>query len=258
MAARIPPHHDVSLARRRRGYHGQMKRARAISCCLTLLLAQMAFAGDAAARPIVVELFTSEGCASCPPADAYLGDLAKRADVLALSFHVDYWDTRGWKDKLGDHAFTTRQQTYNAAMKLRGVYTPQMIIDGAAEGVGARRAEIGAKIAAREASLSAVPMEVARVGDTLKLKIAAGEKPASPATIWLLRYVKTEPVAIQRGENAGRIINYVNVVREMRSIGLWDGREMETPLPELAHGHYAVLLQTGGTGPMLGATRIER
>lgn len=234
-----------------------MKRARAIPLCLSLLLAQMALAGTAAARPLVVELFTSEGCASCPPADAYLRELAKRADVLALSFHVDYWDTPGWKDTLGDHAFTTRQQAYNAAMKLRGVYTPQMVIDGAAEGVGSRRAEISAKIAAREASSSTVPMDVTRTGDTLKLKIAAGEKPASPATIWLLRYVKIEPVTIRRGENAGKMITYVNVVRDMRPIGLWDGREMEMPLPTLGSGHYAALLQTGKTGPMLGATRIE-
>ena len=218
----------------------------------------MALASVAAARPLVVELFTSEGCASCPPADAYLRELAKRADVLALSFHVDYWDNPGWKDTLGQHAFTTRQQAYNAMMKLRGVYTPQMVIDGAGEGVGSRRAEIAAKIAAREASLRTVPMDVTHTGDTLKLKIAAGEKPASPATIWLLRYVKTEPVAIRRGENAGKTITYVNVVHDMRPIGLWDGREMEVPLPKLAHGHYTALLQTGRTGAMLGATRIER
>jgi hypothetical protein len=234
-----------------------MKRARALSICVLLLLAQAAFAGMANARPLVVELFTSEGCASCPPADAYLRELAKRTDVLALSFHVDYWDSPNWKDALGNHAFTARQQAYNATMKLRGVYTPQMVIDGAAEGVGSRRADIAAKIAAHAQSPTTVPMVATREGDALKLKIAAGKKPASPATVWLLRYVKALPVTIRRGENAGRTITYVNVVRDMRPIGLWDGRELKVPLPRLGPGHYAALLQADKNGPMLGATRIE-
>lgn len=234
-----------------------MKLAGPICFCIAFLLGQTALA-DAALRPVVVELFTSEGCSSCPPADAFLRDLAKRDDVLALSFHVDYWDALGWKDMLASHAFTMRQRAYSAAMRLRGVYTPQMVIDGAAEGIGSHRAEINAKIKDREEKLSAVPMETAEKAGAMSLKIGAGATPASPATIWLLRYVPSQSVAIKRGENAGKAITYVNAVRDMRSIGVWDGRAIELPLPKLEDGRYVALLQTGKTGAMLGAARIGR
>jgi hypothetical protein len=233
-----------------------MKYAPLIWCCAALLTGSQAKAD--APRPVVVELFTSQGCSSCPPADAYLRELAKRGDVLALSLHVDYWDNLGWKDTLGSPAFTTRQMEYKTAMKLHGVYTPQIIIDGVSEGIGSRSRDIDTKIRARAASLVDVPMDARRDGNMLRLEIGAGAKPAAPAIIWLVRYTKEESVRISRGENSGTTIAYANVVRDMHGLGTWTGAAMNVALPKLDGGSYAVLLQTGEAGPILGAARISR
>src|SRR5277367_5521376 len=113
---------------------------KAILLVLALMLSSVAQAGET--RPVVVELFTSQGCNSCPPADAYLGELAKRPDVLALSLHVDYWDYIGWRDPFAQHAFTLRQRDYSHALSERYVYTPQMVINGQLQGVGSQRGDI--------------------------------------------------------------------------------------------------------------------
>lgn len=234
-----------------------MKHALLICLCVLGLTVFANGANAATARPVVVELFTSQGCSSCPPADAYLRDLAERPDLLPLSFHVTYWDNLGWKDTLGNPAFTARQKSYSATMGLHGVYTPQIVIDGASEGIGSSRGDIDAKIAARMKTAPAIPLDVARKAESLTLKIGEGAKPASPATLWLVRYAKAEPVAIARGENRGTTVVYVNVVREMRAIGVWNGAAMEVALPKLNGGNYVALLQIAGTGPIWGAARIE-
>tara|TARA_R110000868_G_scaffold37785_6_gene133231 strand:+ start:62 stop:763 length:702 start_codon:yes stop_codon:yes gene_type:complete len=205
--------------------------------------------------PVIVELFTSQGCSSCPPADAFLADLAQRTDVLPLAFHVDYWDYIGWKDTLGDPAFTARQRHYSAAFKNRGVYTPQMIINGLSEGVGSRRGEINAKINA--AQKTGLPVTLTRAGDILTVASDKDTKLDKAAALILIRYTPSENVTIKRGENSGRTISYKNIVRDIIPLGKWDGTATTYTLPPLGADAYVALLQSANPGPVLGALIVK-
>jgi hypothetical protein len=140
---------------------------------------------EAADRPVVVELFTSQGCNSCPPAEAFLVDLTdERSDVLALAFHVDYWDRLGWKDAFSSPAWTARQRQYSAELGLRNVYTPQIVVDGRREAVGSDRASVLAMIrSASQEAQNSVPVELKSAGEMLSVTIGAGE---GTATAWLV------------------------------------------------------------------------
>jgi hypothetical protein len=213
------------------------------------------------ARPVVVELFTSQGCSSCPPADAYLRDLVKRPGVLPLAFHVDYWDGLGWKDTLDDPSFTARQRGYAASLGLGNVYTPQIVVDGASEGVGSDEGDIDAKIAARAATAPAVGIRLIGGTEAPRLTLAASPQKAK-ATLWLIRYRKEASVRIGRGENRGETILYMNAVRGIKPLGAWTGAAVELALTkadlENADGEESVaILQTDGQGPILGAARIS-
>ncbi len=215
----------------------------------------------AAARPVVVELFTSQGCSSCPPADAYLRKLAGRAGVLPLAFHVDYWDSLGWKDTLDDPTFTARQRGYAAALGLPNIYTPQMVIDGTAEGVGSDESDMDGKIAARAANAPAVDIRLVGSGDAARLALGASPKKMN-ATLWLVRYRKASSVTIARGENRGETIAYMNAVRAMKPLAAWTGAAVDVPLAkadlEIATGEESIaILQTDGQGPILGAAKID-
>jgi hypothetical protein len=196
-------------------------------------VASGAFAGGHEARvapKAIVELFTSQGCSSCVSADAYFADLAKRPDVVALSFHVDYWDYLGWRDTLSDPANTERQRGYAAVHGTRRVYTPQMILNGRKDFVGSDRTSIEKAIA-----LSALPVPVTmRRGDgTVEIEVKGGPVPHQwAATIRLVLLTSEAEVAIGRGENAGSTIDYYNVVRVMRPVGMWDGETVKITLPE--------------------------
>ena len=223
------------------------------------LVAQSAQAADK--PPVIIELFTSQGCSSCPPADAFLADLTTRTDVLPLAFHVDYWDYIGWKDTLGDPAFTARQRRYSAALKGRGVYTPQMIVNGRTEGVGSRRSEINAKIdAARGAGL---PVTLKLTGNVLTIASDKDMKLNEAAALLLIRYTPSENVRIKRGENAGRTISYKNIVRDIIPLGEWNGAATSYTLPPLgadasdASDAYVALLQSANPGPVLGALIVR-
>ncbi|SMF11707.1 hypothetical protein SAMN06265365_105270 [Tistlia consotensis] len=212
----------------------------------------------AAERPVVVELFTSQGCSSCPPADAILGELAMRGDVLALSLHVDYWDYIGWKDPFASAEMTERQRAYARAMGSRMVYTPQTIVDGREEMVGSRRDAVMAAIDRAEQGPKGVTVTV--VGDDA-IQIGAGEAPPDGAVVWLVTYDHEQTTDIQRGENAGRRISYYNVVRSIERLGHWMGKALSFPVDCNSligpnHGA-AILVQANGYGPILGATRIQ-
>jgi hypothetical protein len=224
----------------------------------SLLAAPAAFAADAA-QPVVVELFTSQGCSSCPPADRYLEELAARPDVLPLAFHVDYWDDLGWKDTFSNPAFTRRQRRYSTAMRKRGVYTPQMIVNGQVEGVGGRRSFINAQITAAQEDMKPVPLTVTHADNgALTITIGSGMTPDATATLWLLRYSKSEDVKITRGENSGSTIRYRNVVREVTPVGNWQGQTTSLTLPPLdPASSYAVILQNENLGPILAALPLE-
>src|ERR1700690_3350803 len=210
-------------------------------------------AAPAAPRPVVVELFTSQGCSSCPPADALLGELARAPGVLALAFHVDYWDYLGWNDRFALPAATERQRRYVAALRLASAYTPQMVVDGQTELVGADRAAIEPLL--RGPRLG-VPIAITLQDAQLDIELPS-QPAAASADVTLYAYVAEARSAIGRGENAGRILREFNIVRESLPLGRWEGesRRFTVPvrkLPEDATA-VAVLVQRPGQGPVVGA-----
>jgi len=220
--------------------------------------------GSAAAAPLaVLELFTSQGCASCPPADALFEDYAEGGEVIALSLSVDYWDYLGWTDTLALPENTERQHDYATALGDGTVYTPQVIVNGRRQVVGSDKAAIDAAIAELAAADEGVPVPVEIGYDPEHIVVRVGEAPAAavPATIWLVFFTADAEVAVERGENAGATLGYYNVVRAMQAIGTWWGRPMtiEVPLSEIErHGAdgCAALVQAeagGLPGPILGA-----
>jgi hypothetical protein len=206
----------------------------------------------------VVELFTSQGCSSCPPADRLLAEYADRKDILSLSFNVDYWDYLGWKDTLASPENTQRQRNYAAARGDGQVYTPQAVIDGRVHVTGSNRDAIDAAIAANAGNLS-VPIELSMSGDAVTVNIGAAPASKTPhATLWLVMYDRSVSVPVERGENTGKTITYTNVVRKLRPVAMWKGVPMSVDLPksELAQakaGRCAVLLQTEAAGGLPGA-----
>ena len=209
----------------------------------------------------VVELFTSPGCSSCPPADRLLGDLAKSPDLIALSFPVDYWDYIGWKDTLADPAFTARQKAYAAQRGDGQVYTPQAVIDGVAHVVGSDKMEISGALtsaAHRKGALTVpVSLSVANGKVAIDVGAAAADTPRK-ASVWLLDTIPSKTVSIGRGENTGKSVTYTNVVRKISKLGDWTGEPAHFEMASrLNQGGYVVLLQAGepGPGPILGAAK---
>jgi hypothetical protein len=231
---------------------------------LAALVAWAGFAGAAEAKPprAVIELFTSQGCSSCPPADALLAKLATDADLIALSLPVDYWDRLGWKDTFAKHAFTERQAAYANVRGDGEVYTPQAVVNGTKHAIGSQRGAINAAVAGSASRLS-VPVSVTRAADVLQVSVGAGVE-ASPAraTLVLLPYLGARDVAIGRGENARRTITYTNIVRDIVALGEWNGKPIARTIPLKDYKNYdglVVLLQAGSPGnpgAILGAGRI--
>ncbi len=207
----------------------------------------------AAKQPVVVELYQSQGCSSCPPADAVLNSLAARPDVIALNFAVTYWDYLGWKDTFASPAFTERQRDYAVAGGRRDVSTPQMILNGRTALIGSRPAEVNDAIA--HAGRPANGPSIAIAGSTVE--IGAG-KTAGSATLWLVRYdPRPIPVPIRAGENGGRTIIHKNIVRQLTQIGSWNGAAARYDLPkEAGKLQSALLLQAGRGGPIVAARKI--
>lgn len=200
--------------------------------------------------PVVVELFTSQGCSSCPPANANLITLSQRPDVLALSFAVTYWDRLGWKDTFGKPEFTKRQVTYEPALAQFGPYTPQMVVNGATTAVGNRIVDV-------ERLINTAP---ALAGPAIDLAgshvdIAAGAAPASGADVWLVRYdPQVREVPIGRGENTGRTLPHTHVVYDLQNLGAWTGAPLALDLGAPAAGlKTAILVQQPNGGPILSA-----
>ncbi|WP_110749821.1 DUF1223 domain-containing protein [Phyllobacterium leguminum] len=218
----------------------------------------------------VVELFTSQGCVSCPPADVTLSELANRSDVVALSFHVDYWDYLGWRDTLATPENTARQNAYRNAMKARMIYTPQVIVNGRVEinGNNAEGIKSGiARMASGPGGLS-VPVAITRQdGQRIVIEVGSGKKPETPVHLIVAYFDDQATVPIGKGENSGRAVTYRNAVRDIETIGMWDGKPLrvEIPASELANkkaSGCAVLLQEVGNdnrlGGILGASMLRR
>jgi hypothetical protein len=237
------------------------KAAMFVAAAAALSATTIADAGSAK-RPVVVELYTSQGCSSCPPADAILAQLATRKDVIAMSLPITYWDMLGWKDTLASEADTKRQKAYAQAMWRGGVYTPQIIVDGVNDVVGGRDAQIEAMIAARWADEQSVPVTVSASKTALHVAVGASDQRDANATIWLFRVQPQATVAITGGENAGHTFTYRNVVRDIRAVGIWKGQPVSLDLPrqELLAGSrdsVVVLVQQGGHGRVLGAAQLD-
>jgi hypothetical protein len=180
--------------------------------------------------PMVVELFTSEGCSSCPPADALLGELKERQYVLPLSFHVDYWDYIGWRDRFADPLFTQRQRAYAEAQGASMVYTPQMIIAGAIDVVGSDRKAVEKALKKAYTRNTMYRIQVMREQDG-RVVVEFPEAPIGvPATIWLVTYQKSAKSQVKAGENAGRNLITYNVVRSLQKVGMWYGPATEIEL----------------------------
>lgn len=206
--------------------------------------------------PVVVELFTSQGCYSCPPADALLGELAERDDVLPLSFHVTYWDRLGWPDTFGLEAATSRQGTYAEGLGLRGMYTPQMVVGGRIDVVGSQRGRVLKAIDLLGQNQDPGPQISIEAGE---LRLGAGDQ--GPADIWLVAFDDAHDVEIGRGENAGKTLRYHRVVRELIELGHWSGEALALPIPieRLAADQRdgaAILVQRRSDGAILSAARL--
>ncbi|WP_029003639.1 DUF1223 domain-containing protein [Azorhizobium doebereinerae] len=221
-----------------------------------------------AAEPMpkaVVELFTSQGCASCPPADALLGELARDPGIIPLTLAVDYWDYIGWKDTLAQHGHSQRQRAYADVRGDRKIYTPQMVVDGIQAAIGSDRPAVEKALVSAKAGGSAmtVPVSLAREGDDLVVDVRA--LPRAPgAEVWACPVIRSHTVAIGRGENGGRNVTYTNVVRGWVRVGTWDGdaERFKVPVNQLrleGVNAVVVLLQSGtfaAPGPILGAATL--
>ena len=239
-----------------------MKRIVTIAAlaALTLMAQDFAAAPGRAAdsrAPVVVELFTSQGCSSCPPADAFLGELAQRKDVIALAYHVDYWDYIGWKDRYASPAWTDRQKAYAGALELRTLYTPQMVIDGRVDAVGSDRSNVSYLID-RAAALPKLELTLDSSGSKHVLHLPEARF-SKPATVWLVIYDPEQRTQVNRGENAGSTLSEYNIVRDLRKLASWDGKAttIDLNLATMGKGQAcAVLVQGADQGPILAALQV--
>lgn len=215
--------------------------------CLAATVALPASAADHS--PTVVELFTSQGCSSCPPANANLIKVSNRKDVLALSFSVTYWDYLGWRDTFGKPEFTERQIAYEPALKQAGPYTPQMVVNGTTTAIGNNLSEVESLLA--QASPLTGPSLVISQD---RVDVGAGSK-AEDADVWLVRYdPQVEAVPIARGENSDATLQHTHVVRRLDRLGAWNGRPASFSLPRSQAGlKTAILVQRPKGGPILSA-----
>ncbi len=213
----------------------------------------------------MVELFTSQGCSSCPPADQIIGELAKDPSVIALSLPIDYWDYLGWKDTLADSRFSARQKAYSNMRGEREVYTPQVVVNGSAHVIGSDRNGIESAIddTKKADGVMSVPVSMTLAGKQINISVAAPSK--GPATghgeVWICSISKAVPISIGRGENSGRQVTYYNVVRNLLKVGDWNGSSgsWTVPLENISREGVdaaVVYVQDGSRdkpGPMLGA-----
>jgi hypothetical protein len=227
------------------------QRRFALLCCLLAALMLAPGAGRADSRPVVVELFTSQGCSSCPPADKLLGELAQRPDVLALGFHISYWDHLGWKDPLSSQASTDRQKSYARRLSGGQVYTPQMVVDGANEMVGSRRDEV---LAALRNAHPVAAAPVAFAADRRSVSIGAG---GGAGEVLLARFAQRRSTQVGAGENAGRALDDTNGVETLTTLGSWTGTAAAFPIEPPPPGKGIAVLVQAADGKILGAAALN-
>ena len=220
-----------------------------------IALANVVMAGSG---PVVVELYTSQGCSSCPPADEFLGKLAKRDDVIALSLHVDYWDYIGWKDIFASPQNTDRQHAYARAAGKRMVYTPQMVVAGQDLVVGTKPGEVGRLIREHGKAPAKVGLRVERKGGKLLITADPLAKGLGDMVVQMVRFVDGRAVQIKRGENAGRKLAYHNVVTEWAVLKTWDGKAPFVLSAKISGNEECVIIvQAANHGSILAAAIVR-
>lgn len=211
----------------------------------------------AARAPVVVELFTAQGCSSCGPANAAVAALAARDDVLPLIFSVDYWDYLGWKDTFAEAKFTDRQRAYEKHFGIREVFTPQVVLNGKVQGSGAKAGALDALLAAQaKARINSPDMQAL---SPTRIAVGSGRVPAGGAEVWLVRFdTKAQRLSVRRGDNRGQTLDYRNVVRELVRLGPWAGKPRAYRLPPAKEDGLstAILVQGVRGGPLVGAMAI--
>ena len=233
----------------------------ALGVCAIIAIIRPAVAAEPRA---VVELFTSQGCSSCPPADKIIGELARDPGVIALSMPIDYWDYLGWKDTLADSRFSARQKAYSQMRGDRDVYTPQVIVNGSAHVIGSDRGKIEGAIGdtGKAEGVMSVPVTMTLAGKQITVSVAAsGKSPVAHGEVWICAVSKAVPISIGRGENRGREVVYHNVVRNLLKVGDWNGSSgsWTVPLENISRDGVdaaVVYVQDGSRdkpGAMLGA-----
>lgn len=227
--------------------------------CLAILALVAGLSGPALAqdRPVVVELFTSQGCSACPPADKLFEKLTDHEGVIPLALHVDYWDYIGWKDHFAKPAYTARQKAYARAGGRRSVYTPQMIIGGEDHIIGTHPMDLADLVRAHSERESPVSVSMTREGDSLRIMVAS-ETDVGDCLVQVVRYTPSETVTIKRGENAGQTLHYANIVTEWRVVDAWAGKGTARFETEVTGGApVVVIVQRQDHGPILGAARLR-
>lgn len=223
----------------------------------------MSVAGGAQAAsekgPVVVELFTSQGCSSCPPADDFAGKLAGQDDLIVLSFHVNYWDYIGWKDPFATEETTDRQHAYARALGLRHVYTPQMVIDGTTHEVGSDVTAVRRAIQTAESTDPRIPVTATVVGEGKVRVDVPGIERSVDAEVLMVVFERSHETDVARGENRGRTLVNHNIVQRLVRLGEWNGeaKSFMLSVADVGAGEgCVVLVQAAGNGPILGAAKI--
>ncbi|MEP2784251.1 MAG: DUF1223 domain-containing protein [Pseudoruegeria sp.] len=232
-----------------------MRKFAGILASLFMASAGALFAGE---RAVVVELYTSQGCSSCPPADALFAELATQEGVIALALHVDYWDYIGWKDSFARPEHTDRQKSYAAVIGKRMIYTPQMIISGKDHVVGNKPDEVAAMIAKNSQGAPDVDLKLSRDGDVISISATPVSSGYGSLAVQLVRFEPTQMVDIKRGENAGKVLNYNNIVTDWSRVSDWDGTEpLDIQVKVMGDQPLAVIIQPNGNGPILAAAKLN-
>jgi hypothetical protein len=207
--------------------------------------------------PVVVELYTAQGCADCPQANELLMKLAEEPGVIALTFPVDYWDYLGWRDTFAKPEFSDRQRAYMKALKLRDVYTPQIVVDGRRQLAGVKPDEVEAAVRDAQRDPGVRP-EIAPSGKT-HVQIGSGRVTSGGATVWLVRYAAdVRDVEVKKGENKGRTVHHGDLVRELVKVGFWAGHPVSLRVPKAGEPGLktVILIQSVRTGRILAARRL--
>ncbi|MEL6598888.1 MAG: DUF1223 domain-containing protein [Pseudomonadota bacterium] len=224
----------------------------------TLVLLTSVNGAQAQSNAVLLELFTSQGCSSCPPADAYLNELAEDPDIVALSLHVDYWDYLGWRDAFASPTMTARQKGYAYARGSRSIFTPQMIVQGQFQAVGHNRSAIATAIEEFKSAPRVATITLTTKDGMLAITLAAQKPEAAKGKVHLVTYAHPQTLQVFGGENRGRSITYANVAKSWMTLGTWDGEPvtMTAPLPSMMRG-VAVFVQNGDHGPIIAAAKLE-